>query len=208
MADRVSRRPVAEPVQPARTKKEPVLQPLKPRVADKPAVVASVAKPQTVSRPKAELSAESNGKPTRGPQPASPQRAPAKPSVVARGGPSTNGKTAPKTPVQEEAPKQKREPRMRPRAKVSEFLPRVQRVATIRTSRAIGYLEAVEARVVEFKGTPRSEVHLSMMEKRALNEAIRMLQIKDALEQRETKKMREQTETLAPQRTGRRPVRQ
>lgn len=82
------------------------------------------------------------------------------------------------------ATKKPRTPRIRSKVDAHQFLPRVERLATLKTPRAIEYLQNLESRAQEVRKADFSQkVPMSIMEMKALNEAIRILQVKLKLEQ-------------------------
>ncbi len=87
--------------------------------------------------------------------------------------------------------KPKRETRLRGRAEVRKFLPRVQRVSSLRTVRAIGFLEQIEARAVETRRLSKDQKFpMSILEMKALNEAIKIMQVKHKLEELDVEKQK------------------
>lgn len=122
------------------------------------------------------------------PEPTPTPARPAKPTVSMRTKTPRVVETPPaavETPVAvQEEPRQKRAPRLRGRVDVKKFLPRVERAASLRTVRAIEYLTQLEQRAVETRRMPKgTEFPMSILEMKALNEAIKIMQIKYALEQ-------------------------
>jgi hypothetical protein len=83
-------------------------------------------------------------------------------------------------PVVEKKP---RTPRIRTKVAVHKFLPRVERLATLKTPRAIEYLKNIESRAQEVRRADFSQKFpMSILEMKALNEAIRIMQVKLKLE--------------------------
>jgi hypothetical protein len=82
------------------------------------------------------------------------------------------------------AEKKPRTPRVRTKVAVHKFFPRVERLATLKTPRAIEYLQNIESRAQEVRRADFSQKFpLSILEMKALNEAIRIMQVKLTLEQ-------------------------
>jgi hypothetical protein len=79
----------------------------------------------------------------------------------------------------------KRETRLRGKIDVARFLPRVERKASLRTRRSIQFLEQIEARAIATKrlNTDGNKFPMSILEAKALNEAIRLMQQKLVLEE-------------------------
>lgn len=75
--------------------------------------------------------------------------------------------------------------RFRNHVRSNEFLPLVERYATMATERAIHFLESIERRSVETeRPDPFQTFPISLMESKALNDAIRIMQVKLELEKR------------------------